>query len=273
MNKYKRWLKEIFKIIKTPNMLILPGNLAFFLVLSITPIVTLIGFGASLLGISIDSVLNFLNDTLPQEIIDTLLPFISGNGIDTNVVIFMIIGFFLASNGPHSLITTSNTLFEIEKDSYLKSRIKAIFMTIIMIFLLFFALIILGFGNLILNMILSMKIFVGVNTSIYWWFSLLKWPIAFILFFYMIKIIYTMSLNHKISSKYMNRGSIFTTVCTIIATFIYSYYVSHFADYDLFYGSVSNIMIMMVWIYIISYVLVLGIAINAKMYKDRTSRE
>ena len=79
MNKYKRWLKEIFKIIKTPNMLILPGNLAFFLVLSITPIVTLIGFGASLLGISIDSVLNFLNDTLPQEIIDTLLPFISGN--------------------------------------------------------------------------------------------------------------------------------------------------------------------------------------------------
>lgn len=273
MEKYKRWLKEIFKIIKTPNMLILPGNLAFFLMLSIIPIVTLIGFVSSLQGVSMDSVINFFSDTLPEEIIDTLVPFISGNGIDTNVVIFMIIGFFLASNGPHSIITTSNTLFEVGKDSYVKSRIKAIFMTIIMIFLLFFSLIILGFGNLILKTILNLKVFMGLNESIYSWFSLLKWPIAFILFFYMIKVIYTMALNKNISSKYMNRGSLFTTVCTILATFIYSYYVSHFADYDLFYGSLSNIMIMMVWIYIVSYVLVLGIAINAKTYKDSINRK
>ena len=64
----------------------------------------------------------------------------------------------------------------------------------------------------------------------------------------------------------MNKGALFTTVCWIVTTSIYSYYVSHLANYTLFYGSISGIIVMMIWIYILAYIFVMGIAINADEY-------
>ena len=64
----------------------------------------------------------------------------------------------------------------------------------------------------------------------------------------------------------MNKGALFTTVCWIVTTSIYSYYVSNLANYTLFYGSISGIIAMMIWIYILSYIFVMGIAINTDEY-------
>ena len=49
---------------------------------------------------------------------------------------------------------------------------------------------------------------------------------------------------------------------------IYAYYASHFSNYDLFYGGLSNIVILMIWIYALSYILVVGIAINVNEYQN-----
>ena len=65
----------------------------------------------------------------------------------------------------------------------------------------------------------------------------------------------------------MTRGAVFTALGWILVTAIYSYYVSHFANYDIFYGSLSNLIIMMIWIYILAYILVIGIAINVETYE------
>ena len=58
MSLTKRYIKKLIRIITKPEMKILPGNIAFFLVLSIFPIITLCGFLASFFSISISSVVN-----------------------------------------------------------------------------------------------------------------------------------------------------------------------------------------------------------------------
>lgn len=273
MERIKTIIKRLLDVIGKPVMRILPGQLAFFLVLSIVPIITLIGYIASLFSISIESLITFMNQALPGEITDILLPFVSGQGLDANVLIFMVTGFILASNGPHSIIIASNTLYNIPNDNYVKSRIKAFFMTIILVSLFFTSLIVLGFGNTILTWILKWNILSFITKEVYLIFVLLKWPIAFIVIFYAIKVIYTMAPDKRISSRYMNRGAFLTTLAFILVTAIYSYYVSNFANYDLFYGSLSNIIIMMMWIYILSYILVLGIAVNATYYERVKEKE
>lgn len=267
MERMKQIIRRLLDIIGKPVMRILPGQLAFFLVLSIIPIITLIGYIASLFSISIESLISFMNQALPAEVTEILLPFISGQGLDANVLIFMITGFILASNGPHSIIIASNTLYDIPNDNYLKGRIKAFFMAIILMSLFFTSLIVLGFGNTILAWLLKWDVLSFLTKEVYLVFALLKWPIAFIVIFYAIKVIYTMALDKRIPSRYMNRGAFLTTLGFILVTAIYSYYVSNFANYDLFYGSMSNIIIMMMWIYILSYILVLGIAVNATYYQ------
>ena len=55
MERIKSFIKKIYKMIIRPEMKILPGQLAFFLVLSIIPIIVLIGFICSTIHISLNN--------------------------------------------------------------------------------------------------------------------------------------------------------------------------------------------------------------------------
>ena len=262
----KSYLKRIFNLITKPEMKILPGQLAFFLVLAIFPLLTLLGYVGSQMIFLFEPLIDTVGKIVPENVMQIILPFIQSSHITGNVLFFMIVGFILVSNGTYSIIITSNELYNIKNDDYIKDRVKAFFMIILLMFLFIFIFVVLAYGNIIVEKTLDLEALSSISSHIYLVFVLLKWPIAFVLIFWILKIIYTISPDEKISSKYMNKGALFTTVCWIITTSIYSYYVSHLANYTLFYGSISGIIVMMIWIYILTYIFVMGIAINADEY-------
>ena len=262
----KSYLKRIFNLITRPEMKILPGQLAFFLVLAIFPLLTLLGYVGSQMIFLFEPLIDTVGKIVPENVMQIILPFIQSSHITGNVLFFMIVGFILVSNGTYSIIITSNELYNIKNDDYIKDRVKSFFMIILLMFLFIFIFVVLAYGNIIIEKILDLDALSSISSHIYLVFVLLKWPIAFVLIFWILKIIYTISPNEKISSKYMNKGALFTTVCWIVTTSIYSYYVSHLANYTLFYGSISGIIVMMIWIYILTYIFVMGIAINADEY-------
>lgn len=262
----KSYLKRILNLIKRPEMKILPGQLAFFIVLAIFPLLTLFGYIGSKMANIIEPFAATINNFVPENVIQIVTPFIENSHITGNVLFFMIMGFILVSNGTHSVIITANELYNIKNDDYIKDRVKALFMIILLMFLFVFIFIVLAYGNIIVDKILQLEFLSKISNNIYLVFMLLKWPVAFILIFWILKIIYTISPDEKIPSKFMNKGALFTTVCWIVTTSVYSYYVSNWANYSLFYGSISNIIVMMMWIYILSYIFVMGMAINADEY-------
>ena len=71
-----------------------------------------------------------------------------------------------------------------------------------------------------------------------------------------------MAPDKKIDSKLVNKGAIFTTVGYILVTYIYSLYSTHIARYDVFYGNLASIAILMVWLYLLSIITTLGLALN-----------
>lgn len=267
----KKYILDLMSTIRKPEMKILPGNLAFFLFLSIVPIITLVGFIAALFSVGTDSITQMIIELLPQSISELLIPYLSNSGIDANVLIFMFSGFLLASNGPHSIILASNTLYGIEHSDYLKRRIKSLFLTILLVFLAIFMIVVLAFGNNILKWVLSIGPFQEIGNKIYDLFLLLKWPTALFLIFFFIKLVYTMAPDRHIPSKYMNKGAIFVTIGWMLITAFYSYYITNFTKYDLFYGSLSNIIVFLMWTYFLSYLLVLGIAINNNELTNSTT--
>jgi len=267
MKKIKHYFKRLYEIIMTPSMSYLPGNLAFFLVLSIFPILTLIGVIASKFSLDITSIIDLNELTLPKELSEIILTFIQGKGFDMNIGLFMIIGFFLASNGADAIILASNNLYGFPNSNYLTRRIKAMFIIILIILLFIFMIGFLTFGNHILSLILSYIKDQNLVVLLYYLFIILKWPFALFIIFFNVKLIYTLAPDWKIMSKHTTKGAIFTTISWILVIEIYSFWVNHFSNYDLFYGSLSNIVILMLLIYIVSYVLIIGIAINVKSYE------
>lgn len=266
MAQVKDYIQKLLQIIRREELRILPGNLAFFLVLSIAPIITLIGLICSMFSISLIDITKLISEIIPKEVEDLLMPFIEGTARPENLIWYFILGFVLASNGAHSIIVASNTLYHIENQSYLKRRIKAFFLTIILINLFLFVFVFLAFGNTILKFILGLKVFANMASKIYSIFILLKWPIATIIIFLMIKLLYTMAPDRRIASKFVNHGAAFTTIGWLLITAIYSYYANNVANYNLFYGGLSGIIILMMWVYMIAYIFVIGIAINTSTY-------
>lgn len=267
MKKIKKFLIDLWHVLRLPEMLILPGNLAFFLILSLAPLISLFGLVASSLSLSTSSITNYVSNFLPKEVIEILLPFIDGSGINITNIVLVIIGFFVASNGPDSIITASNFLYKTENKNYIYRRVKAIFMTFWLLLLFVFVLIVLAFGSFILNKLLSFGVLGEFISNNYIIIILIKTVIAFIIIFITIKVIYTIAPDKTIKSKYVNYGALFATFAIIIITTFYSIYVNNIAHYDVIYGGLANIAILMLLIYIISYIIVLGIAINHNYYE------
>lgn len=259
-------IKNFYDLILIPEIRVLPGSLAFSLVMSIIPIVTLVAAICSKISLSTADLTNFFGPILPSGVEEILLSVFSGVDASKVSLWFIILGFVLASNGAHAIILSSNTLYKVPNKSYLTRRVKALFLTIILMSLFLFILVVLAFGNIILEFILELKVFSSISKMVYNFFIILKWPIAIVIIFYLIKVLYTMSPDRRIPSKYVNKGALFSTVGLILSTAIYSYYANNIANYSYMYGNLANVIVLMILVYVISYILVLGIAINANIY-------
>lgn len=263
MEQARGFFKKAMKIVKRPEMRILPGQLAFFLVISLIPLVALIGAIASSLSISLDTIKVTLESSVPKEIGDLLTSAITGQGLNFNIIVFFVSAFFLASNGTHSMIITSNEIYKVESRDIISRRIKAIMMTFILVGLFFFLLLVPVFGDSIFSLL---KIYAKDQIMVdffYRVYQILKYPTTLFLLYFNIKLIYVIAPDKKIASITTTKGAIFTAIGWIIATEIYSFYIGTFSKYDLFYGSISNLLILLLWVYILSYIFVLGMVINA----------
>ncbi len=263
----KRMLKSIYKIIQKPEMKVLPGQLSFFFLLSLIPLIALIGAIASSFDMSLLTLENLFAITIPDAVKEAIDLLTVGKSVGTNMAIFYFSAFLLASNGTHSMIVASNSIYKLPNKDYLSRRIKALLMTIILVFLLMFLIIVPIFGDFIIDLLSD-----ALNTSadsnlIKIIYSILKYPISLIFIFISIKLLYTMAPDKNIGSHTTTKGSIFTTIIWILATEVYSIYIGVFNKYDLFYGSVANILILMLWIYLLAYVFVIGMALNANQYE------
>lgn len=263
MERVRRFLKKVIMYITKPEMRVLPGQLAFFFVISLIPLIALVGTIAGYMSVSADEITHVLDSVLPFDVTDNFITFVSGKGLTFNIAVFFISAFILASNGAHSMIITSNEIYKVKDDNIFRRRLKAIVMTVVLVLLLLFLLIVPVFGDSIFR-ILSHTVHDSTKIDIaYGIYRILQYPITIILVFYGIKLLYMMAPDRDIKSKTTNTGSIFTTLGWIIATKIYAIYAGTFSNYNLFYGSISDILFLLMWVYILSYIFVLGMAFNA----------
>ncbi len=279
LNNAKLTIKDFFKniimVLRRPDMVILPGNLSFFFVLAIIPSLSLISYGASILNLSVDYLYNFIANSFSSEIANLILGVNLSYEAGIHFFITVIIGFYIASNGADSIITTSNTIYGIENKSWLKRRMKALGMSLLIVILFIFMLIVPVFGNTIISLIEEVNLNSEVSRQIIAIFNLIEGPITWLIIFVIIKIIYKIAPDKKPKGRVINYGALFTTVGFIVGTKVFSLYVNNYANYSHLYGGLASIVVLMIWVYYLSYIFVVGMALNSqkddeKMLKNGT---
>ena len=269
MERIKGYLKKLLNILKKPEMAILPSNIAFNIILAIIPLLTIVVLIASYFSISIDLVANLVSNVMPKQVSDIIIDVISGKGFDRSLGFFNVIAFIVASNGTYAIINTSNTLYKIRKRDWLKDRISSIVLLFIIIILFVFLLIVPIFGENIIDLMKSAKLLSNYADEAIIIFNIIKWPMTLLIIYLNIKLIYTVAPSKNIKSEETTYGAAFTTIGWTIATIIFKIYINYFARYDIIYGNLAAIIIMMVWMYFLSFIFVLGMAINVSRKEEQ----
>ncbi len=267
MISFKKCFSKIVKILSLEELRILPAYLAYSFVLAIIPIATIIVIVAGYFSISIDSIISLINEFLPSYASDIVVGVISGKDFDISVGVLNIFTFIAAGNGMYAIVNASNNLYKIPNSSQIKDRLRSFIILIIVISAILFLIFVVMLGDKIILLLGRYDFLNRVVENALLVYKAIKWPITFLFVFFNIRLIYFIAPSYKTSNTSL--GAFVTTVGWVIATAVFSYYIEFFARYDLIYGALSSIIMLLIWFYILSFILILGIVINSYEYNKK----
>lgn len=269
-HRSKNFFKRFWDAFWRPEMLILPGQVAFFLFLSIVPTITLIGYACTYLNVSNDLLNTLISNALGSDFAELLTPILTSTSITPAFFITLGVGYFIASNGMSSIIVASNTIYGIKDNGFFRRRLKAIIMELIIVILILFIIIFPVLGNSIISVLHFLNLNNSTTELIVKIIEILKGPISWVIILISLHFIYSIAPDKKMTFRGVTGGALFTTLCWVMITKVYTYYIQHFANYSVFYGSLANIVALMTWIYFLSYVFVIGMAMNYHEELEKT---
>ena len=153
-----------------------------------------------------------------------------------------------------------NTIYELkETRNYIILRIRATFYTVAFIIVIIFLLVLSVFGNT-LNLFVTehyplMERLVDQIMQI-------RGIITPVLLFVFTMMIYKFLPNHIVQLKVQLMGAAFSAVGWMIVSWIFSVYLNIFKGFSSMYGSLTTIVLIMLWLYFCMYILLLGGEVN-----------
>lgn len=246
------------------------AELAFFFLFSLIPILMVIGQLSGMFSVSLNFLIEMVTNYTPKELAEILKPYLKSSDGQNTSLIFLILSIWFASQAFQAFIRISNYAygFEVKGIKTLIGVVKGFLLTLLVIFMILFGLIVVVYGRVIGNMAtiyLSNSFNIQLEIGQFWYY--LRYPAASVVFFLILSYVYSAAPIKRIAYSRVMPGALFGTVGSIIASLIFSFYVAHFASYDIIYGGLANIIILMLWFYIIGYILVIGIQINVAYEK------
>ena len=175
------------------------------------------------------------------------------------ITVFAIVTIWSAAKAMLALIYGLNAVNDVdEKRNYVVLRMIACFYTIIILAATLVALFVMVFGNVIVDILLRdiPPLHLVVRLVMRFRF-LISWVILTFIF----AMIYTFVPSCRLRFKAQLPGAAFAAVLWSAASFAFSVYVDHYNSFGT-YGSLTTVVILMFWFYMLMYILMIGAHIN-----------
>lgn len=138
-------------------------------------------------------------------------------------------------------------------------RLKVLVETILFILLIVIGLTVLVFGNGFIDVI---KKYFGIFENYNFISSIIAQCGIILITFFIFLMLYKYMPKHKVSFKSQAYGAIFGAITLNIISFIFSRYLTIFKGFSITYGSLTTLMLVMMWTYSCFYIVFLGAELN-----------
>lgn len=172
---------------------------------------------------------------------------------------------FFATNGMTSLMRAFNkAALTIENRTWLHRRLRALGLSAGIVFALSLGIAIFTITGIIIN---NLKEQSGIDLPWFWTFTikLARWIILFMIYFFTVSIIYKFGPSVSKRWKFINPGATLATILAIFTFSIFVFYINNFNAYNKLYGSIGTMIVVMIWMYLNSLILLIGFELNASI--------
>lgn len=176
----------------------------------------------------------------------------------------------LSSNAIAAIMKGLNRAFETEETRpFIYTRILSVIMVFFNTVVLLIMVNLVIFGKIILTLLHNYSV---IPEVVYSWIVFLRWPASFIILFITTYFSYLILPDIKGPIKIKHRaafvGTTFFSIFWILGSWSFSLYLNNLNTYNRVFGTIGAFIIMMVWLYYTSMIILLGGEFNYRAFKN-----
>ena len=213
-----------------------------------------------------ETLMELLNVVLPpstNEITFQALDDIINNTRAGLLSIGFLLALYFSTNGINSLIEAFNASYHIrENRPIIQQRILSLGLTLLLSFMLIIAMGLIIFGKFVVAYLTEYKLITQYAGGLILYG---KWFTILLVLWLGISVLFHLGPSIKSKWKLFTPGSILATLGIIITSIGFNYYINHFSQYNKIYGSIGTLMIILIWMYFNSIILLTGFELNASI--------
>ncbi len=235
---------------------LLPSMIFLF---TLIPFIPIPNFQAELLllfeSLLPENVFSLLENTLTEVVTE------KRNGL---LILIFLATILFSTNGIHAVINAFNvSSHKFETRTWISQRITSLFLVFIIFLMLSVAVFIMVAGRFSLDKMAELDIIKLDST--YFLFSTAKWFLFLILIFFAISTLYYKIPAEEKEWRFFSPGAIMATFLFLVSSIGFTAYVNNFGQYNKLYGSIGTIMVILLWLYFNSIILLAGFELNASI--------
>ena len=266
-------LKRVYVMIGFHELGLLAAGLAFFVFLALTPLIAatvmiygLVGDPAAVQA-QMEAIVHLVPSEAAKLIQDQLLQIVTtSTGVTGFALVialfFAVYGGMRAASGMISALNIINE--EHETRSILRLTLRAAALTLAAVLIALTGLLA---GGLFAWLQTQTGVFLGGVTELL--FKLLTWAAAIALGTAGFALIMRYGPDRRPAKwRWLTPGSLLATLLWMLVSFGFSLYVAYISDYNATYGSLSAIVVFLMWLFLSAYGVLLGALLNAEIERQ-----
>ena len=269
-------VKRAFERFQKDEMSQRAAALTYFALMSLFPALLV---AVAVLGVFgqqglVNDAANYLKDAgAPPETVDAVTKSLEsaqrqrGTALGA-LVIGLATALYGASGAFGAVGSALNQVWRVEEGrSFVTHKLQNLVWTIVLLALALITTVLVFLGGGIADDLLG-KIGVGDTFATVWAYA--RWPAALLSAMLIYAILYYAAPNVEVRHwRYITPGAVFGVTAWILASALFFFYVSSFASYSATYGAFAAVVILLIWLYLTSSVLLFGAELNAAVDQRR----
>ncbi len=270
-NRIKGYAFRVMDVVSSHHTGAYAAQAAYFFVLSMIPIILLLLTMVQFTSLTKDYIMNAVLQAFPttvEGLIESIVDQVYSQS-GTIIPITVLVALWSAGRGVLSITNGLNCVYESrETRNYIYLRIRASLYTVIFLVAIILSLVLSVFGNRIAVMLNQhfpvllrmIDVLIRGRTLITLGILTLFWDMVY-------KYLPNRKNIGKTTMKKQLPGAIFTACAWQVISFIFSIYLDIFTGFTTMYGSLTMIILIMLWLYMCMYVILLGGEVNALLQR------